>query len=195
MRRRAMQGHVDTRSLLCGPYTPPPTRVGRTVKCLFNGKVTVCGWSDGRIPWPMGRVGHGGRGAYVMTLELARAVRCESEAAICYWWGVGTATVTAWRRRLGVGRMNGGTRHLYSLWKPSKLPNPAVAFNRQALREHRLALGMTQRDVASAMGWGSRNTYGQLESGRRRRALPQTLRRLAAVLGCRVQDLRPRHGK
>ena len=114
--------HADKRHLLCGPYAPPATRVGRTVKCLFNGKVTVCGWSDGRIPWSMGRVGRGGRGAYVMTPELARAVRSESEAAVCHWWGVCTATVGLWRRRLGVGQFNGGTRHLWSLWKASELP-------------------------------------------------------------------------
>jgi hypothetical protein len=124
-----MPKQVDTRRLLCGPYTPPATRVGRTLKCLFNGKVTVSGWSDGRIPWPTGRVGHGGRGAYVMTPELARAVRSESEAAICHWWGVCTATAQKWRRRLGVGRMNGGTRHLWSLRKPAKLPDRAVAFS------------------------------------------------------------------
>jgi hypothetical protein len=119
-------------------------------------------------------------------------VRNESEAAICYWWGVCTATAQKWRRRLGVGRMNGGTRHLWSLWKPAKLPDRAVEFSPKALRKRRLACGLTLRQVALAMGWNSLNTYGQMESGSRTRALPETLRQLAKVLGCGINDLRPK---
>ena len=118
----------------------------------------------------MGRVGHGGRGAYVMTPELARAVRAESEATICHWWGVCKATAGKWRRRLGVGQFNGGTRHLWSLWKPVKLPDKTVAFSPGALRTRRLALGLFQRQVATAMGWNTTSAYDQMESGRRRRA-------------------------
>jgi hypothetical protein len=39
------------------------------------------------------------------------------------------------RLSVGMGRMNGGTRHLWSLWKPAKLPDRTVAFSPKALRE------------------------------------------------------------
>ena len=41
------------------------------------------------------------------------------------------------------GPVSDGTRHLWSLLKSSKLPNRALEFNRQALRERRLACGLT----------------------------------------------------
>jgi DNA-binding Xre family transcriptional regulator len=137
----------------------------------------------------LGRVGHGGRGAYVVTPTLVRAVRAESVAAICHWLGVGTTTVGHWRRALGVDQLNDGTRALYSLWKRSKLPDAAVAFSPAALRRTRLRRGLTQRQVATRMGWRSISAYEQMESGRRRRATPHTLRRLAAALRCRTSGL------
>jgi hypothetical protein len=38
--------------------------------------------------------------------QLARAVRSESVAAICHWWGVGRSLVHRWRRAMGVSRTN-----------------------------------------------------------------------------------------
>jgi hypothetical protein len=40
----------------------------------------------------------------LVTEELARAVRTESAAAICYWWGVSEGVVWRWRKALGVTR-------------------------------------------------------------------------------------------
>src|SRR5262249_52748135 len=37
-----------------------------------------------------------------VTEELARAVRTESAAAVCYWWGVTPGVVWRWRKALGV---------------------------------------------------------------------------------------------
>jgi hypothetical protein len=76
----------------------------------------------------LGRLGRGGKGAYIVTSELARAIRTESEAAVCYWWGAGITTVSKWRRGLEVDRFNEGTRRLYSLWKLETLPDRAVRF-------------------------------------------------------------------
>jgi hypothetical protein len=45
---------------------------------------------------------------------LADAVRRESAEAVAYWWGVTAQTVTAWRKALGVGQYNEGTRRLKS---------------------------------------------------------------------------------
>jgi DNA-binding XRE family transcriptional regulator len=175
--------------LLHGPYQPPSVRVGQTVTCVLRGKAKVCRWSDGLIPWPIIRVGHGGRGAYAVTPELARAVRSESSAAVAHWWGASSVTVSLWRRALGVEQFNEGTRRLWSLWKEPKLPDTCVTFSKAALRQHRLAGGMTQRQVARAVGWNSVHTYGQMESGGRWRATRETLARLAKVLGCRAEDL------
>ena len=54
--------HLHHYPLLHGPYPVPAVRVGRTATCLLRGKAKVCGWTDGRIPWPLLRVGHGGNG-------------------------------------------------------------------------------------------------------------------------------------
>ena len=181
--------HLRHYPLLHGPYAVPAARVGRTVTCMLRGKAKVCGWTEGRIPWPLLRVGHGGKGVMLVTSELARAVRLESAAAMRYWWGVCSTTVFKWCRALSVPQWNEGTRHLWSLWKEHKLPDQAVPFSPAAMRRQRLACGLTQHEVAKRMGWHSINSYGQMESGRRRRAVPQTLERLAAVLGCRVGEL------
>lgn len=175
--------------LLHGPYTPPATRVGKPITCVLRGKANVCGWSNGPIPWPVIRAGHGGKGAYAVTPELARAVRCESSAAIMHQWGVGLVTVTRWRKALGVEQFNEGTRKLWSLWKEPKLPDHCVAFSKGALRERRLTKGMTQTEVAKRMGWNSVNSYGQMETGGRWRSTRKTLDRLAKVFGCRTDDL------
>jgi DNA-binding Xre family transcriptional regulator len=181
---------VDRTQWLNGPYEPPAVRVGDRVRCVLHGSdVRVCGWGDGRIPWPLGRVGHGGKGAYVVTPELARAIRSESAAAICHWLGVGTSTVSKWRRALGVPPFNDGTRKLYSMWKPAKLPDDSVRFSPAALRRLRLARGWTQLETAQRMGWTGVNAYGQMESGRRRRSTLPTLQRLAAAFGCPVGAL------
>jgi len=76
-----------------------------------------------------------------MTAELARAVRRESSAAVMHAWGVSLATVTHWRKALGVEQYNEGTRRLWSLWKAPKLPDECVPFSKAALREKRLAKG------------------------------------------------------
>lgn len=174
--------------LLGGPYKIPHTQVGRMITCRFYGRCKVCGWSDGRIPWPKIRVGHGGSGAYVMTPELVRALRIESSAALCYWWGFGIAKVSVWRRRLGVERLNPGTQALYSAWKPLKLPMQTVAFDRKRLRQARLDKGLTLKQLASRMGWKNGNSVGQLESGRRKTTSTKTLKRLARVLRCKTQS-------
>src|SRR5699024_1165190 len=43
-----------------------------------------------------------GRASLILTAELARAVRTESVAGICHWWGVRPTKVWMWRKALGV---------------------------------------------------------------------------------------------
>ncbi len=176
-------------ALVDGPYYPPSADVGNEITCMLRGRATVCGWGTGRIRWPLIRVGHGGKGAYVMTAELARAVRHESQAAMQYWWGVGTTTVSQWRKKLGVDQFNEGTRRLWSLWKEPKLPDEALTISKLALRRARLAKGLTQQQLARALGWNSANAYAQLESGDRHRTTPATLNRLAQALECQANEL------
>jgi hypothetical protein len=51
--------------------------------------------------------------------DLARAVRVESETAVCHWWGVGICTVWTWRKALGVKRITKGASELLSRWTPA----------------------------------------------------------------------------
>jgi Helix-turn-helix domain len=187
----------DRIRLLHGPYKPPLVRVGRTLQCQIRGNLVVAKFSDGRIPWPMARNAMNlGKGSamYILCGDLARAIRSESVIAICYWWGVGSVTVAIWRRLLGVQKFNEGTLHLWSCWRKPKLPRPCagtlVEFDPSALRSRRLASGLTLQQVADQCGWGSPNTYGQLELGRRRRATTITLGKIATAFKCTIHDLK-----
>jgi hypothetical protein len=106
----------DRVKVLHGPYRPPRLRKGDRAICLLRDcDVVVTGWTDARIPWPRCRALDGpGRGSGILLdEELARAVRHESAAAVCYWWGISEGVV--WRRRkaLGVTRTScEGTRRL-----------------------------------------------------------------------------------
>ncbi len=77
--------------LLHGPCQAPPLRVGDRETCLVRDSLcAVTGWSVGRIPWPMGvPVGGRSRPTFIVTEELARAIRDESAFAVRYWFGVG----------------------------------------------------------------------------------------------------------
>ena len=99
---------ADVPTLLAGPYRPPACRRGDWLNDAARGRVQVGGWTAAPIPWPRRR--KTGRAALILTPELARAVRVESVAAICHWWGVGATTVWAWRQTLGVARVTEGTR-------------------------------------------------------------------------------------
>src|SRR5262245_7813231 len=93
--------------LLAGPYTPPPLRRGDRATCLYrDADVVVTSWTSAPIPWPRccrPRT-HGGGSGLLLDEELARAVRTESAAAVCYWWGETPGVVWRWRKALGVTR-------------------------------------------------------------------------------------------
>jgi len=61
----------------------------------------------------------------VLCAGLAEAVARESVQTICTVWGVSRYTVRRWRQRLGVPRMNEGTRGLWRRLAKHKL-TPAV---------------------------------------------------------------------
>jgi hypothetical protein len=102
--------------LLFGPYQVPRLKRGDQAVCLYRDTdVVILGMSSGCIPWPRCRPvgGHGTGHGLLIDEELARAIRNEAAAAVAYWWGVTTVTVTNWRRALGVTRTgNPGTHRL-----------------------------------------------------------------------------------
>jgi hypothetical protein len=96
-----------------GPYSAPPVRPGQLVQCDIRGEVEVVGMSAGPIPWPIGRNLPRGRQRFlILTGDLIEAVKRESAAAVCHWWGVGEQTVWRWRKALGVGAITEGTSRL-----------------------------------------------------------------------------------
>lgn len=103
---------MPTPPVLLGTYRTPRFRYGSSALCEVRGEVLVTGLSAAPIPWPVGkRPGSRGRGLVVYA-GLADAVRRESAAAVCHWWGVSPQTVSAWRKAMGVGQMTEGTARL-----------------------------------------------------------------------------------
>ena len=96
----------------CGPYFSPPVRIGQTVECARFGSVRIIGWSDGPLPWPQCR--RSSNPSMILFADLERAVKCESVQAVALAWGTWGPTVSAWRKALGVKRMNAGT---YARWQ------------------------------------------------------------------------------
>jgi hypothetical protein len=99
---------ADRVRLLFGPHRTPRCRVGRRVRCLARGTVTVHALTDAPIPWPVGKRGRAL--SLVLCGDLARAVRRESVLAVAHWWGVNRQAVWKWRKALGVTRTEGTAR-------------------------------------------------------------------------------------
>jgi hypothetical protein len=98
---------------LLGTYHTPRFRYGRKVICEVRGEVVITGMTDSRIPWPIGKRGRG-RHSLVVYKGLAKAIRRESNLAICHWWGITPQTVSKWRKALGVEPTTEGTSRLHS---------------------------------------------------------------------------------
>ena len=100
---------------LLGTYRTPRVRVGRVLTCEARDcDVIVTGYSEARIRWPLGRRPRQAAKALVVYGDLARAVRRESNQAVCYWFGITPQTVSKWRKALAVGLTNDGTHRLRS---------------------------------------------------------------------------------
>jgi hypothetical protein len=152
--------------LLFSPYEPPLNRGARAM-CLYrDADVVVTSWSDGRIAWPRCRaLGCRGGSGLLVKEELARAIRHESAAALCYWWGVSGNTATLWRKAFGVeGRT--ATEGTYLLVRAAAekggavllgkpLPSEQVELRRRNALKNNTAQYL---DPARGRGW----TAGQL---------------------------------
>ena len=98
-----------------GTYRTPRVQIGRVLTCEARDcDVIVTGYSDARIPWPFGRRPRLAAKALVVYGDLARAVRTESNQAVCHWFGITPQTVSKWRKALSVGLTNDGTHRLRS---------------------------------------------------------------------------------
>lgn len=93
-----------------GSYATPRFRYGSTATDACRGKVVIVAISNGRIPWPLGCVKGNPNRALIIYGALARAVRCEANQAVCFWWGVTAQTVSKWRKALGVVEQTEGDR-------------------------------------------------------------------------------------
>jgi NUMOD3 motif len=103
---------VDRFKLL-GRYRTPRVRAGNVLSCEFRDcDVIVTGYTAARIPWPVGRRRGSGSRTLVVFGALAEAIRCESNLAVSYWFGVLPGLVSAWRKALGVEPMTDGTGRL-----------------------------------------------------------------------------------
>lgn len=104
--------------LIGGHYAPPPCKRGDWIEDERFGLVEVGGWTSAPIPWPYRK--RSGSPSLILTDEMARAVRTESEQAIAAHWGVSAGTVWSWRKSLGVGRITPGTRAILSAGVPEE---------------------------------------------------------------------------
>ena len=148
--------------VLRGTYIPPALRRGDRTDCLVRDcMMVVTTWSDAPISWPCGRPAgrRGGPLRLIVDEELARAVRQESAAAICYWWGVSNVTVGKWRKALGVNRRNNeGSQVLIraATTKARAAQNPIrSAAYRQKQRENiiRRRLGELAPELINGQAW------------------------------------------
>ena len=68
--------------LLFGPYRTPKCKVGRRLRCVMRGKVTVAGLSDAPIQWPyVPQPGGNGYRSLILCGDLIRAVRRDDAGA------------------------------------------------------------------------------------------------------------------
>src|SRR5262245_5192158 len=93
-------------------------------------RVVLVVLSSAPVPWPVGQRGRAK--SLVVYAGLAKAVRRESNRAVCHWWGVTPQTVSKWRKALGVGRVTKGTSALLRENAPRTVRSPQAEANRQA---------------------------------------------------------------
>ena len=111
---------------LLGHYRTPRCKPGQVFPCVVHGDCEVTGITDAPIPWPFARA-RGNVRQLLVSGDLERAIRTESQKAVAYYWGVSIWQVTDWRRALRVERMNPGTARLWRELAPARLGPDARA--------------------------------------------------------------------
>jgi hypothetical protein len=98
---------------LIGTYRTPRFGFHQRVMDDVRGWVEIVGITDAPIPWPIGKRNRAR--LHVVYGELTKALRRESNQAICHAWGVTAPTVAKWRKALGIERETEGCRRLRRL--------------------------------------------------------------------------------
>lgn len=137
-------------------YNPPICRRGDTLIDAIAGAVVVGGFTGGKYPWPYRK----DTGTLILCGDLVEAVKTEAAIDIAAWFGIkSSATVSKWRRNLGVTRQNNaGTQRLYKELKPIKLPDDVTAKGRLNAQ---LSAAKKRVDVLPSLKRG--NSYGVCE--------------------------------
>jgi hypothetical protein len=164
---------ADLTRLLYGPYRTARVRLGSVRFCEVRGEVTIVGITDARIPWPVGKTLRAK--SLVIFGALARAIRRESNAVVCHWWGVTPQTVTKWRNALRVGAVTEGTRRLkqdtgraFSPEHMARLIPRGTGTRRTRRRPRRnLASHVPHTSASCSVNWPSRGESSQPRRGRR----------------------------
>jgi hypothetical protein len=138
--------------------------------------------SAGPIPWPIGRNLPRGRQRFViLTGDLIEAVKRESAAAVCHWWGVGTNTVWSWRKALGVGAITEGTSRLKGeVFEPHKERVRAAARPTLSSPQRREKIAASKRGKARPLESGrasGKAHLGKQHSEETRRKMSEAHRR------------------
>jgi hypothetical protein len=68
---------------LLGKYRTRRCRVGQGVRCRVRGAVVIVALSDAPIPWPLCKAGKWL--VAVVSKDLSKALRRESEQAVAFW--------------------------------------------------------------------------------------------------------------
>lgn len=165
---------------LLGAYRTPRVRLGSVVSCECRDcDVIVVGYSDGKVPWPVGRKRGAGSRGLILFADLTRAVRGESAQAVGHWWGVGRSTVANWRKALEVELANPGTHRLRSAYAHEPW---AVRALRKAVEKARGSVAR-QKMAAARRGKPQPPHVGEAvaRANRRRRVGASTRARMSAT--------------
>jgi hypothetical protein len=114
--------------------------------------------------------------------ELIRAIQSESEIAVAHHWGVTPATVSLWRRALGVPRMTDGSRKLAVALAPERLTDEARELAKQVMgrQDAREKIGALRRGkpLHPNMVAAQREAVKKPKSGEWRRGQAARMRKL-----------------
>lgn len=104
---RVLSEQVKQRGDLVGSYEVPKLNVGDSAECLLYGPVVIAG-ALGPIAWPATRKSYRNL-ALLVTEELLKALRTESNIAFAYWFGISTTHCSRLRRHFGISGWTPGS--------------------------------------------------------------------------------------
>ena len=107
---------------------------------------------------------------------MLKAIRRESEQAICHHWGVCRSTVWTWRKALNVPQTNEGTRRLYVDYTPERLTPEARS---RAVEQANTPEANAKKAEAARRRPPSAKTLKALAEGRKKLNTPEVHRKIS----------------